>query len=62
MVMTMGFETLPHNDAAALMNHLATKGEQSMRMILVAFKIFLLAKMMYDMAIKMMTMISNWQW
>merc|ERR1712210_325658 len=26
MVMTMGFETLPHNDAAALMNHLATKG------------------------------------
>merc|ERR1711936_1241745 len=25
-VMTMGFETLPHNDAAALMNHLATKG------------------------------------
>ena len=27
MVMTMGFETLPHNDAAALMNHLATKGE-----------------------------------
>ena len=27
-VMTMGFETLPHNDAAALMNHLATKGEK----------------------------------
>ena len=26
-VMTMGFETLPHNDAAALMNHLATKGD-----------------------------------
>ena len=26
--MTMGFETLPHNDAAALMNHLATKGEK----------------------------------
>ena len=25
--MTMGFETLPHNDAAALMNHLATKGD-----------------------------------
>merc|ERR1712107_920923 len=25
-VMTLGFETLPHNDAAALMNHLATKG------------------------------------
>ena len=40
MVMTMGFETLPHNDAAALMNHLATKGEQSMMMILVVFKIF----------------------
>merc|ERR1711997_436611 len=29
MVMTMGFETLPHNDAAALMNHLATKGPLS---------------------------------
>merc|ERR1712012_1394705 len=28
-VMTMGFETLPHNDAAALMNHLATKGPLS---------------------------------
>ena len=27
-VMTMGFETLPHNDAAALMNHLATKGDK----------------------------------
>ena len=40
MVMTMGFETLPHNDAAALMNHLATKGEESMMMILVVFKIF----------------------
>ena len=25
--MTMGFETLPRNDAAALMNHLATKGD-----------------------------------
>merc|ERR1712228_918365 len=25
-VMTMGFETLPRNDAAALMNHLATEG------------------------------------
>ena len=25
--MTMGFETLPHNDAAALMNHLATTGD-----------------------------------
>merc|ERR1712112_362238 len=24
-----GFETLPHNDAAALMNHLATKGPLS---------------------------------
>ena len=28
-VMTMGFETLPHNDAAALMSHLANKGELS---------------------------------
>jgi len=28
-VMTMGFETLPHNDAAALMNHLATAGPLS---------------------------------
>merc|ERR1712110_738401 len=28
-VMTMGFETLPHNDAAALMNHLATQGPLS---------------------------------
>ena len=59
MVMTMGFETLPHNDAAALMNHLATKGEESMMMILVVFKISLLPKMMYDMAIKMMTMVNN---
>merc|ERR1712137_1132811 len=25
----MGFETLPHNDAAALMNHLATNGPLS---------------------------------
>merc|ERR1711951_150110 len=29
VVMTMGFETLPRNDAAALMNHLATKGPLS---------------------------------
>ena len=57
--MTMGFETLPHNDAAALMNHLATKGEESMMMVLVVFKISLLPKMMYDMAIKMMTMVNN---
>jgi len=28
-VMTMGFETLPHNDAAALMSHLANKGPTS---------------------------------
>merc|ERR1711990_1420820 len=28
-VMTMGFETLPHNDAAALMDHLATEGPLS---------------------------------
>lgn len=28
-VMTMGFKTLPHNDAAALMNHLATEGPLS---------------------------------
>ena len=28
-VMTMGFETLPHNDAAALMNHLATEGDDN---------------------------------
>jgi hypothetical protein len=27
--MTMGFETLPRNDAAALMTHLATKGSAS---------------------------------
>merc|ERR1712071_556676 len=26
---TMGFETLPHNDAAALMSHLANKGPTS---------------------------------